>query len=247
MNTNSSSSRTSRRRWPPSSTSATFQTEQLAQLGMQQIAYVKPVVVNGSRVLRDPCRRRHADGDRRWPRGGDGGDRPARDGAGAGALTCPCVRRHALRRRFDLREDRRRYHRARIDPADISVAAAIDHVQLAARAVAEHQHRLIGEVHPHHRLAHREQTDLGGLLGDHRRVGLPVRRHAAPPRRPGSAYTAAPLPAARDWRCRAHARSRAGDSAAAAWRCARPRRRTRCWRPPPRPRRAASGRDRHAR
>jgi hypothetical protein len=40
-----------------------------------------------------------------------------------------------------------------VDPADMPVAAAIDDVQHAGGAVAEHHHHLIGEVHAHHRLA----------------------------------------------------------------------------------------------
>src|SRR6266700_4884165 len=41
----------------------------------------------------------------------------------------------------------------RIDPSDIAVAATVDEVELAVRAVAEQQHRRIGQVHPHHRFA----------------------------------------------------------------------------------------------
>jgi hypothetical protein len=44
---------------------------------------------------------------------------------------------------------------AGIDPADVAVAAAVNHVQLARCAVAEHQHRLVGQIHPHDGLAHR--------------------------------------------------------------------------------------------
>src|SRR6266700_3798057 len=41
----------------------------------------------------------------------------------------------------------------RIDPPDIAVAAPVDQVELAVRTVAEQQHRHIGQIHPHHRLA----------------------------------------------------------------------------------------------
>ena len=61
--------------------------QQLAQLGLQQIAYVKPVDGQRRRVLRDPRCRRHADGDRRWSGRGVRRDPPARNGARAGALT----------------------------------------------------------------------------------------------------------------------------------------------------------------
>ena len=62
---------------------------QLAQLGVSQIAYVKPVVVQRRAGVRDPCRGRHADGGRRRTRRRDGRDPAARDGACAGALTGP--------------------------------------------------------------------------------------------------------------------------------------------------------------
>src|SRR5436190_16661990 len=48
----------------------------------------------------------------------------------------------------------------RVDPADIAVAAAIDQVQLALRAVAEQQHRRIGQIHAHDRLADGELRHL---------------------------------------------------------------------------------------
>ena len=38
-----------------------------------------------------------------------------------------------------------------------------------------HRHRLVGEIHPHDCLAHRQQTDLGHLLRDHRGVAFAVR------------------------------------------------------------------------
>jgi len=65
---------------------------------------------------------------------------------------------------------------SRVDPADVSVAAAIDDVQPAARAIAEHQHLLVGQVHAHDRLADGEHRDLGRGFGDHggERRGLAV-------------------------------------------------------------------------
>ena len=52
----------------------------------------------------------------------------------------------------------------------MAVGAAIDDVQLAGLAIAEHQDRLIGQVHAHHRVAHRERLDLGGGFRDDGRV-----------------------------------------------------------------------------
>src|SRR5689334_18138183 len=37
----------------------------------------------------------------------------------------------------------------RVDPADIAVAAPVDEVEPTMRAVAEQQHRRVGQVHPH--------------------------------------------------------------------------------------------------
>ena len=52
------------------------------------------------------------------------------------------------------------------------VVAAIDHVQHATGAVTKHHHRLIGEVHPHHRLANRQDGDFGLGFSDDGRIGL---------------------------------------------------------------------------
>src|SRR6266851_9798431 len=41
----------------------------------------------------------------------------------------------------------------RIDPPDIAVAAPVHEVQPTMRAVAEQQHRRVGQVHPHHGFA----------------------------------------------------------------------------------------------
>jgi hypothetical protein len=46
------------------------------------------------------------------------------------------------------------FARRRIDPADMAIAAAIDDVQLAAGAVAEHHHLLVSQIHLHDRFAH---------------------------------------------------------------------------------------------
>lgn len=58
-----------------------------------------------------------------------------------------------------------------VDPADMAVATAVDDVQLAGGAVAEHHHLLVGEVHAHHRIADRKPGDLGRLLGDDGGIG----------------------------------------------------------------------------
>ena len=42
---------------------------------------------------------------------------------------------------------------ARIYPADVAVRSPVDDVQHAARRIAEHQHRLVSEIHAHHRVA----------------------------------------------------------------------------------------------
>src|SRR5258705_8322279 len=54
----------------------------------------------------------------------------------------------------------------RIDPADVSVWATIDHVEPAMGPVAKHDSAAIGEVEAHHRLADPERRHLGGHLGD---------------------------------------------------------------------------------
>ena len=59
----------------------------------------------------------------------------------------------------------------RIDPADMAVASAVHHVQLARCEVAEHQHLLVDEVHAHHGVADCEHINLRGLLGNHSGIG----------------------------------------------------------------------------
>src|SRR3954447_16215786 len=39
-----------------------------------------------------------------------------------------------------------------INPADMSVGATVNHIERAAGAVAEHQHRLVRQIHAHYRL-----------------------------------------------------------------------------------------------
>ena len=65
----------------------------------------------------------------------------------------------------------------RIDPAYIAVAAAIDDVEFAMRAVAEQQDRRVGQIHPHDRLADRQSRQFGAHLGDNDRSRpVPIRR-----------------------------------------------------------------------
>src|SRR5262245_43163219 len=59
-----------------------------------------------------------------------------------------------------------------IDPADIAVVAAVDHVQTAMCAVDEHQRAAIGEVQATHRFAYRKRGDLGLHFGYHRRLTI---------------------------------------------------------------------------
>ena len=87
--------------------------------------------------------------------------------------------------------------------------SAVDHVQLAGGAVAEHHHawsaRSIRMT-----ASPTGGGDLGGLVGDHRRVGRAGRRSAPAVQpglgSPGAGRIAAPPPGGRGWRGRARAR-----------------------------------------
>src|SRR4051812_20589368 len=59
-----------------------------------------------------------------------------------------------------------------IDPADMAVVTAIDHVQAAMGAVAEHQSRQFGKVEAQHGLADRQGLDRSRHLGDDHRLSL---------------------------------------------------------------------------
>ena len=58
----------------------------------------------------------------------------------------------------------------RLDPADVPVLAAIDHVELAGAAVPEHQRVGVPEVHQHHRVGHARFGNVDPRLGDDRRI-----------------------------------------------------------------------------
>ena len=50
---------------------------------------------------------------------------------------------------------------AGVDPTDVPVIAAMNHVDAPVLLVAEHQHRAAGQFHLHHRVAHRQGRHAG--------------------------------------------------------------------------------------
>ena len=63
----------------------------------------------------------------------------------------------------------------RLDPSDIPVLAAIDHVELAGGVVLEQQRRRIAQVHQHHGIRYAGIGDVYPRLGnDRRKVGLTI-------------------------------------------------------------------------
>src|SRR5690349_3187784 len=61
----------------------------------------------------------------------------------------------------------------RFNPADVSVLAAIDHVQFARSAVLEHQRIRIPEIHEHHRIGNARLRYVDpGLRNDGRMLAV---------------------------------------------------------------------------
>src|SRR4051812_36676639 len=56
----------------------------------------------------------------------------------------------------------------RLNPADIAVVAAVDHVEFAGPRIFEHQRAGVPEVHQHHRVGHARFGDVDAGLGDDR-------------------------------------------------------------------------------
>src|SRR3954464_8938595 len=60
---------------------------------------------------------------------------------------------------------------ARLDPADVPILAAVDHVELAGPAVLEHQRVGVSKVQQHHRVGYARLRNVNARLGDNRREG----------------------------------------------------------------------------
>src|SRR3954453_13388150 len=52
------------------------------------------------------------------------------------------------------------------EPADFSVLAAVDHIELTRRTVLEHQRWRVAEVHQHHRVGNARLRNIDACLGD---------------------------------------------------------------------------------
>ena len=59
----------------------------------------------------------------------------------------------------------------RLDPADVSVLSAVNHVELARRRILEHQRVGVAQVHQHHRVGHAGLGNVDPRFGDDRRIG----------------------------------------------------------------------------
>src|SRR4051794_17456266 len=58
-----------------------------------------------------------------------------------------------------------------LHPADISIFATIDHIELAGAAIREHERWGIAQIHKHHRVGYARLRDIDpGLRNDNRRV-----------------------------------------------------------------------------
>src|SRR5258708_18555748 len=59
--------------------------------------------------------------------------------------------------------------RVRLNPADISVFAPVNHVELARRAILEHQCRRVAQIHQHYGVRYTRFGNIDAGFGDDRR------------------------------------------------------------------------------